>query len=130
MRWCTSGSTIFGEKPRRGYHDRQWAGKMLTIGLTPTATGEPGGKMTGQKVTHLITENGPFANAAAALLRDHPAILYFDRAQDLDGARKKKAASKTKYTCPTCGLNAWAKPDAKLLCGTCQENMESEQEEV
>ena len=24
--------------------------------------------------------------------------------------RRTKAASKTKYTCPSCGLNAWAKP--------------------
>src|SRR5689334_880400 len=56
----------FGDKPRRGYHDRQWAGKMLTIGLTPTTAGEPGGRMIGQKVTHLIDENGAFANAAAA----------------------------------------------------------------
>ena len=28
-------------------------------------------------------------------------------------------ASKTKYTCPNCGLNAWAKPDAALICGGC-----------
>jgi predicted SprT family Zn-dependent metalloprotease len=119
----------FGDKPRRGYHDRQWAGKMLTIGLTPTATGQPGGKMTGQKVTHLIDANGPFANAAAALLREHPAILYHDRAQDLDETRKKKAASKTKYTCPTCGLNAWAKPQVTLICGTCRVPLESEETE-
>jgi hypothetical protein len=34
--------------------------------------------------------------------------------------RKKKAASKTKYTCPGCGLNAWAKPDVSLRCGACE----------
>ena len=28
---------------------------------------------------------------------------------------------KTKYTCPTCGANAWAKPDAQLICGACYE---------
>ena len=28
-----------------------------------------------------------------------------------------KRASKTKFTCPECGQNAWAKPDALLLCG-------------
>jgi len=31
----------------------------------------------------------------------------------------KKRSSKTKYTCPACGLNAWAKPEAKLICGEC-----------
>jgi hypothetical protein len=36
-----------------------------------------------------------------------------------DPERKKKAASKTKYTCPNCDQNAWAKPDAGLICGIC-----------
>lgn len=30
---------------------------------------------------------------------------------------KAKKASKTKFTCPDCGQNAWAKPDAALICG-------------
>jgi hypothetical protein len=38
----------FGERPRKGYHDRQWASKMREIGLIPTDTGEAGGKETGQ----------------------------------------------------------------------------------
>jgi hypothetical protein len=115
----------YGKPPRKGYHDRQWAAKMHEIGLIPSASGEPGGKETGQKMTHLIAENGRFAQAVNKLLVEHPAILYSDRS-DTDTARKKKAASKTKYTCPTCGLNAWAKPEAPLVCGTCQEPMQAE----
>jgi hypothetical protein len=115
----------YGKQPRRGYHDRQWAAKMREIGLIPTATGEPGGKETGQKMTHVIEENGRFAQAVSTLLAEHPAILYSDRSEN-DTARKKKAASKTKYTCPGCGLHAWAKPDAPLVCGACQESMQAE----
>ena len=37
-----------GEPSRRGYHNRQWAGKMREVGLQPTSTGEPGGMETGQ----------------------------------------------------------------------------------
>ena len=37
--------------------------------------------------------------------------------------RKKKAASKTKYTCPGCAANAWAKPGMNLVCGDCSEAM-------
>src|SRR5512144_2680684 len=37
-----------GTRPRKGYHDRQLAGKMLAVGLIPTVTGEMGGKQTGQ----------------------------------------------------------------------------------
>ncbi len=115
----------YGKPPRKGYHDRQWAAKMHEIGLIPTATGEEGGKETGQKVTHLIEENGRFARAVSKLLAEHPAILYSDRS-DNDAERRKKAASKTKYTCPSCGLNAWAKPDSPLVCGNCQEPMQPE----
>jgi hypothetical protein len=116
----------YGEPPRKGYHDKQWAAKMHEIGLIPTATGEPGGKETGQKMTHLIEKNGRFASAVSKLLGEHPAILYHDRTDNNDPTRKKKSASKTKYTCPVCGLNAWAKPDAPLVCGNCQEQMQAE----
>jgi len=118
----------YGKPPRKGYHDRQWAAKMHEIGLIPTATGKEGGKETGQKMTHLIEENGRYAQAVSKLLALHPAILYSDRSGN-SKTRKKKAASKTKYTCPSCGLNAWAKPDAALICGTCEEIMQAEQSE-
>jgi predicted SprT family Zn-dependent metalloprotease len=44
----------YGEPSRRGYHNRQWAGKMREVGLQPTSTGEPGGMETGQSVTHYM----------------------------------------------------------------------------
>jgi hypothetical protein len=117
-----------GNPPRKGYHDRQWAAKMHEIGLIPSETGQPGGKETGQKMTHYIEENGRFALAVHTFLADNPAILYSDQASDIN-TRKKKRASKTKYTCPICGLNAWAKPDAPLICGNCQEHMQPESTE-
>jgi hypothetical protein len=39
----------FGKPGRRGYHNKQWAAKMDELGLTPSHTGEPGGKRTGNK---------------------------------------------------------------------------------
>src|SRR5882762_1004247 len=56
-----------GTPPRRSYHDRQWAAKMKEIGLQPSTTGEPGGKETGQSVTHYIIQGGAFARAFAKL---------------------------------------------------------------
>jgi ribosomal protein S27AE len=35
-----------------------------------------------------------------------------------DGKAPKKS-SKNKFTCPDCGQNAWAKPEAHLICGEC-----------
>ena len=37
-----------------------------------------------------------------------------------------KAGVRTKYTCPNCGLNAWAKADVVLICGACEVALEPE----
>jgi ribosomal protein S27AE len=42
------------------------------------------------------------------------------------GGGKAKKSSKTKFTCPGCGQNAWAKPDARLLCGACVDEEEGD----
>jgi hypothetical protein len=57
----------YGERPRRGYHDRQWAAKMREIGLQPSSTGEEGGAETGQSVSHYSIPEGRFAKAYAKL---------------------------------------------------------------
>jgi predicted SprT family Zn-dependent metalloprotease len=119
-----------GKPSRSGYHNKEWAAKMRLCGLIPTDTGAPGGKDTGQKVTHIVEEGGRFDKACAAFLARQGTILYHDRAGEGEAAktRRKKAASKTRYTCPECSLNAWAKPDANLWCGDCQEPMEAEEQ--
>jgi hypothetical protein len=97
---------------------------MRSVGLIPSETGQEGGKETGQKVSHYIEPGGPFEKACSAFLASNSAVLYHDRAGEDAEARRKKAASKTKYTCPVCELNAWAKPDVVLICGECNEELE------
>ena len=113
-----------GTPSRTGYHNAEWARMMRAVGLVPSATGEPGGKETGQRMTHYIEEGGHFAVACAELVGGGFAIPYIERWSE-GGARtrKVKAASKTKYTCPDCGANAWAKPDMHLVCGECAVRM-------
>src|SRR2546422_4579315 len=41
----------------------------------------------------------------------------------------KKSNTRTKYTCPGCGLNAWAKPNVSLLCGECEGELVAEEGE-
>jgi predicted SprT family Zn-dependent metalloprotease len=106
-----------GKPPRRGYHDRQWAAKMREIGLQPSSTGEPGGMETGQKVSHYIIPGARYAQAYAKLAT-RGFQLHWQSAPER-GVDRAKKASKTKYTCPDCGQNAWAKPDARLICGVC-----------
>jgi predicted SprT family Zn-dependent metalloprotease len=113
-----------GTAPRRSYHDREWAAKMKDIGLQPTTTGEPGGKETGQSVTHYIITGGAYAQAYAKL-KARGFKLHWQSAPVGKEAKAKKA-SKTKFTCPECGQNAWGKPDTLLICGVCFEDSASE----
>ena len=64
---CHVWQQTHGKPPRRSYHDRQWAGKMREIGLQPSSTGEPGGKETGQSMSHYILPDGRYSKVYAKL---------------------------------------------------------------
>jgi len=119
---CHVWQETFGEPSRRGYHNRQWAGKMREVGLQPTSTGEPGGMETGQAVTHFIIHEGRYAKAYARLAETGVALHW----QSLPAVGSAKKTSKNKFSCPECGQNAWAKPGARLICGVCFNNGEGE----
>jgi hypothetical protein len=114
----------YGTPSRRGYHNREWADHMKQVGLAPSSTGEPGGKETGQRVNHYIVEGGPYAQAYAHLAATGYVLHWQSKPESVQG--RGKTASKTKYTCPDCGLNAWAKPDAHLVCGDCERPLEQQ----
>jgi predicted SprT family Zn-dependent metalloprotease len=85
----------FGKPGRGGYHNRQWADRMSELGLEPSSTGKPGGRRTGQTVSHWM--------------------LWGDRITE----RKGGGGKRSKCVCPDqdCGLAAWARPGVQLLCG-------------
>lgn len=58
----------YGKPGRRRYHNTDWAWMMECIGLIPSTTGQPGGKKTGQPMSHYIRPAGPFDQAIEALL--------------------------------------------------------------
>jgi hypothetical protein len=109
-----------GKPPRSGYHDREWAARMKQAGLMPSATGEEGGKETGQRMTHYILPGGVYA-AAYKKLEATGLRLHWESPSPGENNDKKQAVSKVKYSCPFCELNAWAKPGAVLICGECYE---------
>jgi hypothetical protein len=120
----------FGKPGRTSYHNKEWAGMMHTVGLIPSDTGALGGREVGQKVSHYIEDGGAFALACAELVRHGFDALYVELWAEGEAAkRKKKSASKTKYTCPSCQLNAWAKPEARLVCGDCDKAMKADEDE-
>ena len=110
---------LYGQPGKKGFHNLAWAALMKRVGLTPTDTGAEGGKMTGRKVTHMIDAGGAFELAMADLMPFD--IPYFT--QPVAAAEKKKDLSKVKFTCPCCGFRAWAKVEANLMCGDCEERM-------
>ena len=108
----------FGTPSRRGYHNAEWASKMDSVGLVPSTTGAPGGKRVGQAVSHYVDGEGRFMRAFAKM---PPAYKLPWAAEELDGPAKgkAKAKNKTKFTCPSCGANAWGKPELAIRCVDC-----------
>jgi SprT-like family len=104
-----------GTPSRNGYHNKEWGQKMDEVGLTPTSTGEPGGKRTGQSVTHVIVEKGLFARAFDAM----PEECLLPWLSSMPGSRTATRNPKVKYTCPLCASNAWGKPGISIVCGEC-----------
>lgn len=117
----------FGKPSRGGYHNREWAAMMEEVGLIPSDTGQEGGKKSGQRVSHYIETQGRFDMVCAKLLEGGFTIPWQPTVQSdkENETRRKKAASKTKYTCPSCGLNAWGKPDIRVVCMECEVELEA-----
>lgn len=112
----------YGTPGKGGNHNVEWGKFMDAVGLTPTSTGQPGGKRTGRKVTHMIIEGGPFDRACDELLSKGFALIWHTEAAG--PGPKKVDKSKTPFCCPVCGMKAWAKETARITCGDCDELME------
>ncbi|WP_323114872.1 hypothetical protein [Pseudomonas guariconensis] len=111
-----------GQPPRRAYHDQVWADKMVEIGLQPSSTGLPGGRMTGQKVSHYLVENGGMSLLIRELL-DHGLDITLAAAVGPGGGRRgarKQAWARTKYTCAGCKKSVLGGDQYNLVCGDCQ----------
>jgi predicted SprT family Zn-dependent metalloprotease len=111
----------YGEPSRTGYHNKQWASKMESVGLTPSSTGMPGGARVGQRMSHYIEDGGAFARAFARM----PKRCWFPwvcgESEEGRKRRERSARSKTKYECPSCETNVWGKPGLLIQCAVCDE---------
>lgn len=124
----------FGHPSRAGYHNREWADKMESVGLTPSHTGEEGGKKTGQQMSDYPTPNGKFLRAFNVMKKS--LLLPFKSSEVVSGIvfqggnvvavtglkptiQKPKRKNKTKYHC-RCGNNVWGKPNLKIFCADCK----------
>jgi len=129
---------VFGKPGKGGYHNKAFARAMIRIGLMPSSTGREGGAMTGVRMSDYIISGGPFDVAFREYISRGDKFVWSvnlnvsgtstgqtegeeqtDFTQDSNAVSERKRRSKTRYTCPACALNAWAKPHAQLICGKC-----------
>lgn len=136
----------FGNPSRNGYHNKEWAAKMKEVGLIPSNTGKPGGKETGQQMTHYIEERGPYQLAfekmperyilpftsldgelMKSLIEGSTGTSGSDEGERSKRLRKLRPPSrkKTKYSCPGCKANVWGKPGLKIQCIDCEKEFEA-----
>ncbi len=97
------------------YHDRKWGALMKSVGLYPSATGEPGGKETGVRVTHYILPKGPFAKAFIKLAKTGWRLNL----ESMPPPKSDRGKDKPTFSCPSCGQNAWGKPGLQITCTIC-----------
>jgi predicted SprT family Zn-dependent metalloprotease len=110
-----------GDPPRKGYHDKSFAILMNEIGLQASSTGEPGGKSTGQRMSHYILEGGKFESVATAFLLSGEK-LHWGSSPEIKISKERKK-TREKFCCKSCMQNAWAKKTSKLVCGDCMTPM-------
>lgn len=139
---CHAWQHHFGNPSRPGYHNKEWAGKMIEIGLMPTDTGKKGGKTTGFNIGDYAIGEGHFLEVSEELMNNEVfAGLYyevnplvFDKVDDglplfdqiknmtlTETAPVRAKRSKVKYSC-RCS-NVWGKPDLEIHCNSCNEDM-------
>lgn len=132
-----------GKPGKNGYHNKEWAAKMLSLGLPPYAIREPE-KMTGIRVSHTVQEGGAFDVVCGELLRGGFALTWthesevaphlteeeLEEEKQQEKRKTSKARSKTPFFCEKCGGKAWAKDTARLVCGQCWMPMHTEADVV
>lgn len=69
----------YGTPSRPGYHNKEWAEKMLEIGLIPSSTGLPGGSRVGQKMSDYPDPSGSFLHACNDLIETGFTLTWVDR---------------------------------------------------
>ncbi len=142
---CHGWQCHFGKPPRAGYHNKEWASKMESIGLMPSHNGQPGGKKVGQNMADYPIKGGRFMLATEELMNSNlfeelflevnqnmidqldPDKPLFDQVRDLHlqyvQVHTPKPKGNYKYSC-SCS-NVWGKPGLSLSCNLCGEEFKA-----
>ncbi len=115
-----------GNRPEKGnYHDKEWGEMMEKIGLMPSSTGEKGGKRCGIKVSHWIIPNGKFEVYCKEFLQDKK--INWQNVRINESAKQtRNRTPKLKYKCPDCEKSVSSKNEIKVMCMSCNQEMEEQ----
>jgi predicted SprT family Zn-dependent metalloprotease len=139
-------------RPRPGYHNQEWAEKMVEIGLVPSSTGKPGGNKVGQKMADYPAPDGKFIKVSSALVESGFGLKWVDRDFNIKQVsyrtmpaeladrlssplrdsfpelvplikKGREEKRKIKYSCPECSARVWGKPGLAIICACCNHKL-------
>lgn len=119
-----------GTASRRAYHNKKWARKMEAIGLMPSNTGKPGGKKTGQHMTHYVIKGGLFDKAFNNIQQQGLLNLKLPyKPESTVKMVKGLSGIKVKYVCG-CENRVWGKSELHIKCLVCGQKFKPDQPKV
>jgi hypothetical protein len=110
---CHFWQDLHGSPGKRGYHNKEWADKMLEVGLQPVNNNDPT-KVTGMSMHHSIIPGGRFAKTMEQL-PEHLKLPFLG----LNTVRPKGKTGYQKWRCPRCLQICRAKDTADIACMPC-----------
>lgn len=126
-----------GTPGRGGYHNREWADFVMSIGLKPINVQDPDAE-TGDSITTVLITGGKAMKVLAGMPEELTIPFYSeilgdptvpapddnkgDGIPDETPVPKPKSGSRTKYTCSQCGTNLWGKAELHIQCIPCERN--------
>jgi predicted SprT family Zn-dependent metalloprotease len=108
---CHHWQQHFGKCSRAGYHNREWAEKMKSVGLQPSNTGKPGGKEVGQKMSDYPIAGGKFEQIAKGMMDSGFTIPWAERSSKAKSALPVRVT----YRCPECRITLLGKRGISTL---------------
>jgi len=126
----------FGTPGKRKYHNKEWAFKMVEIGLVPISAN---GKGTGERVSHHVEAGGRFEQAFEKMPKAYllPFTSYIGEKEEAGRVTTpinkhkdkynptKRNRNKGTYLCNGCNTKIWAKPGlTSIRCDPCDQLFE------
>ena len=126
---CHLWQAHFGKQRKPGYHDKQWAAKMLEIGLMPPLRAHLVASRPDK--SHRLHHRWRSVRSGVRRVpsRTGAALGWGDALAPGAGPGAPKA-KRIKFVCPSCGISHQLVPTADLKCAPCDVRLEPVRREM